>query len=68
MVGRHFLTLVDLQLRQAFSNYSNIPFDGQSIILFGDFGQLPPVCNLPIYSQDSCLSNPLSEDGCNVNS
>ena len=66
MIGHHFLALVDLRLRQAFSDYSNIPFNSRSIILFGDFGQLPSVCDLLMYFQNSRLLNPLSEDGRNV--
>ncbi|PKY30512.1 hypothetical protein RhiirB3_304841, partial [Rhizophagus irregularis] len=41
----------------------NIPFGGRSLILFGDFGQLPPVRDLPMYAKDPRLSNNLSEDG-----
>ncbi|EXX62825.1 Pif1p [Rhizophagus irregularis DAOM 197198w] len=64
MVGRRFLALIDLRLRQAFPECSNIPFGGRSLILFGDFGQLPPVRDLPMYAKDLHLSNNLSEDGC----
>ncbi|GBC31310.2 ATP-dependent DNA helicase PIF1-like [Rhizophagus irregularis DAOM 181602=DAOM 197198] len=63
MVGRLFLALIDLWLRQAFPECSNIPFGGRSLILFGDFGQLPPVRDLPMYAKDPRLSNNLSEDG-----
>lgn len=63
MVGRRFLAIVDLRLRQTFSEYSNIPFGGRSIIIVGDFGQLPPVCDLPMYSRDPCAADHLSEDG-----
>ena len=63
MVGHHFLALIDLWLRQVFSDYSNISFGSRSIIIVGDFGQLPPVYDLPIYSQDPRSSDHLSEDG-----
>ena len=63
MVGHHFLAIIDLRLRQAFLDHSNIPFGGQSIILVGDFGQLPLVCDVPMYSQDPRKSDHLSEDG-----
>src|SRR5271154_6599391 len=42
MVGRRMLSLIDIRLRQAFPKYNNELFDGRSIILFGNFGQLPP--------------------------
>ncbi|EXX74719.1 ATP-dependent DNA helicase PIF1-like [Rhizophagus irregularis DAOM 181602=DAOM 197198] len=31
----------------------SVPICGRSIILIGDFGQLPPACDVPMYSQDS---------------
>jgi len=34
------LTLIDMQLQQAFSENKNEPFGDRSIIIFGDFGQL----------------------------
>ncbi|CAG8744435.1 8928_t:CDS:2, partial [Cetraspora pellucida] len=63
MVGQHTLALIDLRMHQAFPNCQNIPFDGRSIIFVRDFGQLPPVCDLPMYAQDSRPSDALSEDG-----
>ncbi len=45
------LALIDLQLRQAFLEYQNHVFSGRSIILVGDFEQLPPVLDEPMYSQ-----------------
>ena len=44
------LAQIDMQLRQGFPENKNIPFSGRSIILFGDFGQLPPVLDLPMYT------------------
>src|SRR3954452_21017638 len=49
MVGRQMFGLIDIRLRQSFSEHSNEPFGGSSVIMFGDFSQLPPVLNLPVY-------------------
>ena len=57
MVGRRMLGLIDTRLRQIFSEKKNEPFGGRSIILFGDFGQLPPVLDVPMYSTN------ISRDG-----
>src|SRR6266540_6531440 len=50
MVGRRMLGLIDTRLRQIFSEKKNELFGGRSIILFDDFGQLPPVLDVPMYS------------------
>jgi len=50
MVGRRMLALIDLRLRQAFPEHNNEPFDGRSIIMFGDFGQLPPDLDFTMYA------------------
>ena len=59
MVGRRMLALIDMRLCQAFPEHNNEPFGGRSIILFRDFGQLPPVLDLPMYAntQRDALSN-----------
>ncbi|EXX58877.1 ATP-dependent DNA helicase PIF1-like [Rhizophagus irregularis DAOM 181602=DAOM 197198] len=47
MVGRRFLAIIDLRLWQTFPDHYNIPFGSRSIILVGDYGQLPPACDVP---------------------
>ena len=53
MVGRKIMGQVDRRLRQAFPNRAQQVFGGCSCLLFGDFGQLPPVMDLPLYTTDS---------------
>ena len=51
MVGRRMLRALDDRLRQAKSRVLE-PFGGLSIFLCGDFGQLPPVADVEMYSKD----------------
>ncbi|CAG8690619.1 9574_t:CDS:2, partial [Scutellospora calospora] len=62
MIGRRMLALINLRLRQAFPEHNNTPFGGRSIILVGDFGQLPPVLDHPMYTT-TILRDPLSNNG-----
>ena len=59
MVGRKFLDQVDRRLRQVFPHRADTLFGGCSCLLFGDFGQLPPVIDLPLYTIMS--HSPLSD-------
>ena len=50
MVGRKIFGQVDRRLRQVFPARSEEIFGGCSFLLFGDWGQLPPVMDLPLYT------------------
>ena len=50
MVGRKMFGQVDRQLRQVFPERSEELFGGRSCLLTGDWGQLPPVMDLPLYT------------------
>ena len=47
------LTQIGACLRQDFPLQCTIPFGGYSIILPGDFGQLPPIKDIPMYAGSS---------------
>ena len=61
MVERKLFGQVDSRLRQAFPHSADVVLGGCSVLLFGDFGQLPPVMDLPLYSSD--MKSPLSDLG-----
>ena len=61
MVGRKTFAQVDRRLRQAFPHRSQEVFGGCSCLLFGDFGQLPPVMDQPLYTTHS--KSELSDQG-----
>ena len=50
MLGRKLFEQVDQWLHQAFPHRAGEALGGCSCLLVGDFGQLPPVVDLPIYS------------------
>ena len=50
MVGLKLLYAIDARLRQIFPHNSDEPFGGLTVVLFGDFGQLPPVMDTPLYA------------------
>ena len=50
MVGRKLFGQIDKCLRQVFPHHADQLFGGCSCLLFGDFGQLPPVMELPLYT------------------
>ena len=64
MVGRKMLGQVDKQFRQVFPHRSDQVLRGCSCLLFGDFGQLPPVMDLPLYT--TATRTALSDLGSNA--
>ena len=50
MVGRKMFGQVDKRLRQVFPHKADELLGGCSCLLFGDFGQLPPVIDFPLYT------------------
>ena len=64
MVGRKIFGQIDHQLCQAFPQCADQVLGGHSCLLFGDFGQLPPVMDLPLYMSVSRSS--ISDLGCSA--
>jgi hypothetical protein len=50
MVGQTLLGKIDSRLRQIFPAKSDVIFGGCSMLMFGDFGQLPPVMDNSLFS------------------
>ncbi|KJZ69477.1 hypothetical protein HIM_11139 [Hirsutella minnesotensis 3608] len=57
MLGLEQLARIDARLRQAFPERNFEFFGGVSILLVGDFFQLPPVRQKPLYSTSTSLSS-----------
>ena len=60
MLGQSTLGWMDRRCRQA-TGLKDQLFGGKSMILLGDAGQLPPVCDKPLYHSKPC--NELREQG-----
>ena len=57
MLGQRMMSWIDRRLRQA-SGHTEIPLGGYSLILIGDFAQLPPVGDSPLYVSDEVYNIP----------
>ena len=49
MISPGFLYKVNRRLQQAFPENKTKPFGGISVLIMGDFAQLPPVMAPPLY-------------------
>lgn len=64
MVGRKLFGQIDKCLYQAFPHQADTLVGGYSCLLFGDFGQLHHVMDLPLYTTYTTASHsPLSDQG-----
>jgi len=61
ILGLHTLAQINSHSRQFFPKNVNLPFRGLNVALIGDFVQLPPVGDTPLYSPPSSAD---SENGC----
>ena len=59
MVGKRMFGQIDRRLHQVFTHRSDQVLGGGSVLLFGDFGQLPPVIDLPLYT--TCTRSAISD-------
>ena len=62
MVGRKIFGQLDKHLCQLFPHNAEHVFGGCSVLIFGDFGQLPPVMGLPLYTTYLAQICPIKED------
>ena len=66
MLGLKTLGWIDRRLREIFPERNSDFFGGLSVILIGDFFQLPPVLSKPIYSECTPQMNEAEIAGCNA--
>ena len=51
MIGQYFFYMIDARCKEAKPENAKLPFGGISIILMGDFAQLPPVRDSPLFME-----------------
>ena len=56
MIGANTLSQIHNRLSVAFPAYADIPFDGRSVILIGDFTQLSLIGEISMYATASKFS------------
>ncbi|EAQ86310.1 hypothetical protein CHGG_07563 [Chaetomium globosum CBS 148.51] len=66
MLGLKTLGWIDRRLREIFPEKNDFFFGGLSVILIGDFFQLPPVLNKPIYAEYDRLMKEMEVAGLNA--
>jgi hypothetical protein len=50
MIGMRLLSRIDGRLRECRPHFHDKPFGGVSVVLFGDYAQLPPVGDIALYA------------------
>jgi len=55
VAGLSLLGFVSLRLQQVYNDSS--PFGGKAVVLLGDFSQLQPVIDTPLYSKKELVDN-----------
>jgi ATP-dependent DNA helicase PIF1 len=63
MLGQRMLAMIDSRCRQIFPKWANTPFGNLSIAIVGDFAQLPPVKDTPLYSPPATEDGKLGREG-----
>ena len=58
MISLKLLHAIDTRLRQIFPLNTDKSFGGLVVIMFGDFGQLPPIMDTPLYAVVTNESSP----------
>ena len=52
-IGPNLFMQIEIRLCEFFLETNNHSFGNQSIIIVGDFGQLPPMMDRPIYAEET---------------